>query len=239
LAQKKEIDYTRQVTRYVFDNRYAAHTRTRPIVDQSQLQIYDKIRLQVELLFEHAKRIYAQRERLDQEDWSFINVSTPTAVPTEYRSKIVFNNDTNIIVPNEETKNRLIYSLKVYGIRYRALLEQYPTLNQIPFQYRTVHDFDSHPNELVLGSDSEIHWFSDFYQAKMLDGEIYKNPFVTLLAGKPCKCNPIDVVRQTSYRVHAPQFQKLFVVGHKPVREYLVLKNTKQVVQWYECDFFE
>jgi hypothetical protein len=239
LAQKKEIAYTRQVTRYVFDNRYAAHTRTRPIVDQSQLQIYDKIRLQVELLFEHAKRIYAQRERLDQEDWSFINVSTPTAVPTEYRSKIVFNNDTNIIVPNEETKNRLIYSLKVYGIRYRALLEQYPTLNQIPFQYRTVHDFDSHPNELVLGSDSEIHWFSDFYQAKMLDGEIYKNPFVTLLAGKPCKCNPIDVVRQTSYRVHAPQFQKLFVVGHKPVREYLVLKNTKQVVQWYECDFFE
>lgn len=196
----------------------------------SLLEQYDQTRKQMELLVENAKRIYASRSR---EDWSWIEVNPN--VKLDY-SKYLFSSANRVVVPNEETKRRLQYYLRVYSTRYRSALMQYPTMkNIIPFQYRSIHDFEEQENAVIVEIPVEIRWFSNFYRAKTLDGILYDEPFVTVIQNRPYKCNPIEKPEGDSYSVFVPQFQKIFKVGDKPVRQFLVLKNPENQIQYYEC----
>jgi len=170
-----------------------------------------------------------------QEDWSFIQVKPNSVI--RY-SKYLFSPSEKVFVPNDETRERVIFSLKLFATRFQNALMQYPDLqDKIPFKYRSVHDFKPQDNAIIMDNSSIIRWFSNFYDSKPLDGTLYTQPFVALLNNKPYKCNPVDKPTHSQYRVFFPQIQKIFIVG-QPQSTYLVLKNLDQTLKWYECKHF-
>jgi hypothetical protein len=203
--------------------------------DTSMIDDYEITQTQVELLLENAKRIYAKRILLGNNisDWDFIQIK-PNAV-IRY-SKYLFSESEKVFVPNEQTKERLIFSLRLFYTRFQNTLIQYPNLqDRIPFKYRSIHDFEPQDNAVIIDSNSTIRWFSDFYNTKPLDGTLYTEPFVAFLDNSPYKCNPIDTPTHNEYKVYFPQVQKIYQVGQTSQYTYLVLKNLKQVLKWYEC----
>jgi hypothetical protein len=216
-------------------NDYDMYIYSQPPVNRI-LDQYETLRNQVELLIENARQLYAKRLLLgkDINDWSFIQVK-PNAV-IRY-SKYLFSESEKVYVPNEDTKERVVFSLRLFATRFKMALMQYPELqDKIPFKYRSVHDFDVQSNAVILDSSSTIQWFSNFYETKPLDGTLYTQPFVAVLDGKPYKCSPIDKPSHSQYKVYFPQVQKIYIVGQRPRHNYLVLKNLKQIMKWYICE---
>jgi hypothetical protein len=224
--------YSEQGQKMFMRNGYSI--RVFPKSEPSLLEQYNQTRRQMELLVENAKRIYANRIAEDSgQDWNWIEVNPK--IKLDY-SKYLFSSSERIIVPNSETKRRLQYLLRVYGIRYRMELMNYLNMkNIIPFKYRTIHDFEEQENAVIVDISVQINWFSNFYQAKRLDGTLYQEPFVAVIQNKSYKCNPIENLEGDSYWVMVPQFKKIFKVGNNPNRRFMVLKSPDQTIQYYNC----
>lgn len=207
-----------------------------PKSEPSLLEQYNQTRKQMELLIENAKRIYANRvSQKQEENWNWIEVNPN--VKLDY-SKYLFSSSEKIIVPNSETKKRLEYYLRMYRIRFSLGLRNYLNMkNMIPFSYRTIHDFEEQDNAVIVSVSVQINWFSDFYQAKFLDGTLYQKPFVAVIQNKTYKCNPVDKLEGNSYLVFLPQFKKTFKVGNilNPSRKFMALKSPEKKIQYYEC----
>jgi hypothetical protein len=205
-----------------------------PRSEPSLLEQYNETRIQMELLVRNAKRVYANRISQEQsESWNWIEVDPN--ITLDY-SKYLFSSSEKIVVPNAETKRRLEYYLRVYGIRFRLELTNYVNLKKAPFSYRTIHDFEEQDNAVIVDISVQINWLSDFYQAKPLDGTLYQKPFIAVIQNKTYKCNPIDKLEGDSYIVMVPQFKKVFKIGNmNPSRKFMALKNLDKQIQYYEC----
>ncbi|NBP58814.1 hypothetical protein EBU71_20170, partial [bacterium] len=159
--------YSQRVSSNFSDNRkqiqindYLMNIYNRPNTT-STLEQYESLRTQVDLLVENARQIYAKRlmSGKDPNDWNFVEVK-PTAV-IQY-SKYLFSESEKVFVPNKETKDRLIFSLRLFATRFQTALMQYPNLqDKIPFKYNSVHDFEPQENAIIVDTSSTIRWFSN------------------------------------------------------------------------------
>lgn len=196
---------------------------------QSKLKMYENTRLKSIIILENAKYLYSKTGNFD-----FIQVS-PDAMDILY-SKYLFTETNVIYVPNEEAKKRLIYSVTLFETRFRSQIELYKDLELIPFKYQSVQDFDTQSNVIIAQVSNVINWFSDFYTLKPIDGTLYTTPFICKILKHNYKCIPIAGAPDGAFKILFPQIKRIFTINCTDSENiYLVIKNTKNVYNFYKC----
>lgn len=186
-----------------------------PIDDKSLLDQFNTTRIQVQLLYENAKRVMMQRttpnDRL--QNWDFIQVN-PGRVPV--LDKYAFTDSSTLYVPNAETKARLERMLRLYYTRFADKAEEYLQLPQkpvLPFRYQSIMDFDPAPGVWIANTDTPIVWSSPLHLLQPLDGTLYLQSFLTVVQNVIYQCEPVgERVPTRPCRVLVPQLKHTFLV---------------------------
>lgn len=224
LPVESDIYYSKEDKDFVI-SRYLFSFRKEPV--DSLLNNFDELRTKVRYMIEYAKKIYSEhlnRDDYKEGDWDWIKINKD--VP-DY-STTIYSNRKDIIVPNEESKKRLIYTLKLYQKRFNTKLMLYKDKNYIETNYNTICDFEYQENSIISESNNQIKWDSDFYTILPIDGTLYNSPFVTFIQDEIYKCIPIDKLSSewSSYKVFFPQIKKIYKVN---VNELGLIKNINNI----------
>lgn len=200
-------------------------------VSESKLQIFEEYKLYSILLLENAKRLYSLNG-----NFGFIKLSDRV----EDYSKTTFLDLDVVYVPNEETRDRLIYSLTLFEKRFSTQLQLYRDIQVIPFQYNSVQDFDYQSNVLIADVSNPIDWFSDFYTLKPIDGTLYTTPFISVIENVKYKCIPIPSIpiEWKNYNIIFPQLRRTYIIGEAvPPKNntIMVIKNVAKEHKFYLC----
>jgi hypothetical protein len=226
---------------------------TQPMVESAR-ERYNFTRVQVDLLTENAKRVYAQRvesgESLD--DWSFIRVNVDEA----YRplNRFFFETNGTVYVPNAQSKTRLEYFLRLYRRRRTAEWMEYLTATTIPFQYQSVSDFQEQDNAIVLDNTHIADWKYVHYAPVELTGlqKPIREPFLIWVDHTLYRCTWMGesetamqrVGESDAYRLFFPQSRRVFVVGNPEAAEdgpiFMATKHVlTQELTLYRCTRFQ
>lgn len=213
---------------------------TQPHVESAR-ERYDFTRVQVDLLTENAKRLYAQRVETGQspDDWSFIRVNLDQA----YRplNRFLFDSSNTVYVPNTQSKTRLEYFLRLYRRRRYVEWLAYLSATTIPFTYQSVSDFQVQENAIVLENTQLADWKYVQYAPVELTGlqKPLREPFLVWIDHTLYRCTWMGDVETASerigeseaYRLFFPQSQRIFEVGDlEAVNDPATYVATKHVV---------
>lgn len=195
----------------------------------SLLVEYESKRIQTNLLVENAKRILAQKidqyKNTSQELPAGIHenfiVVRQTPENEEGFQKFLFENKSELVVPNEETKRRLVFLLEIELKRHYDEILKYAhsPSNFIPYQYKSVSDFQEQDNCIIAERDTVVHWNKGIYNIKNIlnFNEIeLKKPFICQIQLKFYLCHwvSMDSLR-APYTMLIPQTKQVFnVIAH-------------------------
>lgn len=219
---------------------YACRVYATPF-PESLLQTYETLREQVRLLTEQAKKIYADRlfNGAPVDDWSFIQIDPQRGY--QPRDRYFFDPTATVVyVPNPDTRERLILVLSMFQRRFDTQLMAYVGATTVPFQYRTLSDFQRQPRTIVMGNQRTIRWNELDYPARLLSDDIPTDPFFTRLDNRLYRCVPIaaDALPPPPYQVYVPQTHEIISVGRSPVTVlpvFLGRKTTTGDIHLYRC----
>jgi hypothetical protein len=226
---------------------------TQPRVDSAR-ERYDFMRVQVDLLAENAKRVYAKRVESGQssDDWSFVRVDVDRA----YRplNRFFFESDDTLYVPNTQSKARLEYFLRLYRRRrYEEWLE-YLNATTVPYAYETVSDFQVQDNAIVLDNAHVADWSYVQYAPVELTGlqKPIRKPFLTWVGHDLYRCTWMGdtdaalarMGESEVYRLFFPQSRRVFLVGDPDAAlegpTFVATKHlTTQELTVYRCTRFQ
>lgn len=186
-----------------------------PADDKSLLEQFNSTRIQVQLLYENAKRVMMQRttpsDRL--RNWDFIQVNSNRVVLFD---KYAFTDSSTLYVPNSVTKERLERMLRLYYTRFPNKAEEYlqlPKNPMLPFRYQSIMDFEASPGVSIADTDTVIAWSSPLHFLQPVDGTLYLRSFLTVVQNVIYKCDPVgDRVPMRPCRVLVPQLKHTFMV---------------------------
>ena len=225
---------------------YAVRVYTEPF-PESLLETYDRMRVQVGLLVEQAKFIYARRcdAGIDPADWSFIRVGDP-AEAYRLRNRFFFENTDVLVVPNLATKERLQFLLAMFRKRSESKLMAYLGTTTIPFPYRTISDFQTPDNAVVMGNQRVIQWNKLNYDARDLqewvstgDASGPATPFFTRFGSSLYRCVSHTDPLPSVYRLVTPQTRQIWIVGTRSPSEqmdtFMGVKSRDRTVFIYRC----
>jgi len=226
---------------------HAVRVYTEPF-PESLLETYDRMRIQVGLLVEQAKFIYARRcdAGIDPADWSFIRVGDP-AEAYRLRNRFFFENTDVLVVPNLVTKERLQFVLSMFRRRNESKLMAYMGTTTIPFPYRTISDFQIQDNAVVMGNQRVIQWNKLNYTARDLrewvdavdDPDAESTPFFTRFESSVYRCVSYTDALPSIYRLFAPQTHQIWIVGtltpSEQLETFMGVKTRDQTVRIYRC----
>jgi hypothetical protein len=131
---------------------------------------------------------FSENNFLIDKDYEYINISKKLS-----RKSSILSNKTLIIVKNEETVKRLVYTLRIISVRNLDSLLLYRTNKVMKNYYVDVTDFDNSKNQIILyGSDSVDSWILEnstkyiiydeiqlgisvpyFFKNKLIDNTVY------------------------------------------------------------------
>lgn len=208
----------------------------------SLLEMYDRMRVQVGLLLEQAKFVYARRcdAGMAPTDWSFIQVGDAVDA-YRLRNRFFFENTETLIVPNLATKERLQFVLAMFRRRQEAKLMEYTNATTVPFPYRTISDFQTQEGAVVMGNQRVIRWNQLNYAAHDIADPIPDTPFFIRLQSSVYRCvhQPDLEALPSMYRLFVPQTHQIWIVGTPTAQErldtFLAVKSSDQSVRVYRC----
>jgi hypothetical protein len=226
---------------------------TQPLAESAR-ERYQFTRVQVDLLTENAKRVYAQRVDSGQalDDWSFIRVNLDEA----YRplNRFFFESDGTIYVPNAQSKARLEYFLRLYRRRRTTEWMEYLSATTVPFKYQSVSDFQEQENAIVLDNDHIADWKYVQYAPVELTGvqKPIREPFLIWVDHTLYRCTWMGelesaiqrVGESEAYRLFFPQSRRIFIVGDPEAADqgptFVATKHVvTQELTLYRCTRFQ
>ena len=195
---------------------------------------FETLKVQVNLMIQNAKYLYSQRNNFD-----FILIGKPI----DY-SKQFFSDSSVVYVPNDESKRRLEYTLKLYDLRHENELKEYISLQEIPYSYTNISDFDKQENSVISDVNYSIDWYSNIYMIKnVYNSGFHHDTFICMVYGNIYKCDPIeysDIDQGKKFTILFPQVKKIYkinqTISQNEEEIYILVKcPAKTDYRLYKC----